>query len=601
MTKFILKQGETSELKPAIQIMKRREDEKVDVFSEFGISLAIFSNPYKGYRVIKGKKQIIFVLGELEEPKGEKGIIEEYGIGTRKHIFSKFKGNAVLIVIAEGAVRIVTEPWFRRLIYYTPTDDLVVSSELKGILAVNKALSKQIDQVAIHSYIAFEAVYGNRTLFEGIKVFHSGAIYERQTEKWYKIARFDYPVSYNKKMDLGDQAKLIAQRLRNLAEMYYNRGYKALFLSGGLDSRTILAAFPNQVRKGVLGVHISNPKITETKFTREVANVAGINLIEYEAKPSDILEVAYRQAWLGEGGRFFGTGVVRKIVEKVEKGPFIDGNPGDLNLGGTWANKLSRHPVSPKNKYYDKGLILGEPIGRSSINQKTIERIFGKDQAEKILMELFELIQHEIEIFDFVQDQTLQIEYYAMHNRIRRQHPEEPNETSDIFQPFLDDDICRNSFSVPIEYRTERKFQTRVINELDEKLANLPSTSIVYVNETTSLKERVIDRFKALAKKIPIISNIGRKVIYRRIARSIENNYIPLNTWLREDKEFRDFVINQLNDFEKRGFIQPGIINQMVEEHLNYENNHMITLQKLVNLELLLKMFADGKGFEKED
>ncbi len=597
MIKFVLAEGDRSKIAKALEVMSRREDGKVNLFSEYGYTLGIISTSYQTFRFLKMDDQTIFVLGELLEPETLDEIAEQFALGVQRPLFSKFKGNAIIIVVGENGIRIVIEPWFRKLVYYATGGGLAVASELKGVLALNQGLREDLDWTAVHSYIAFEAIYGDHTLFKQVKVFHSGAIYDFQGKHWNKTGRYDYPKDYNYHLDIDLQAKKIAKTLREIVTKYYHRNYRNLFLSGGLDSRTILASFPQELRKGVRGIHISNPSIPETQFARAVAKVAGIDLYEYEPKPADLLEVAIKQIWFGEGGRFFGTGVVRKIVETINGGAYMDGNPGDLNLGGTWANKLSKYPVSPKNKYYETGLILGEPIGKSSIDHKMIFRLFGKERGEQVLFDMYKLIQEETEVYDFVKNQTLKIELYAMHNRIRRQHPEEPNEVTDVFQPFLDDDICLESFVVPIEQRSDRKFQLKVIEELDAQLAKMQSTSIQVVDNASSFKQKSLSVIKEIIKNVPLLESIGRKVVHRRIARGKEISYVPLNTWMREDEKLRRFVIKHLEDFEKRGIINQGILNKMVQEHLSKEANHMKTFQRLVNLELLLKIFADTPQF----
>ncbi len=65
------------------------------------------------------------------------------------------------------------------------------------------------------------------------------------------------------------------------------------------------------------------------------------------------------------------------------------------------------------------------------------------------------VIQEDISIFDFTKNRMLAIEYYAMHNRVRRAMGSMVLEYTDFERPFMDDVISEECFRVPIKIRSD--------------------------------------------------------------------------------------------------------------------------------------------------
>ena len=598
MEKFILMldQHSQDELAPAIDLLKRRSDETVEYISCDGFILGAVKTHRGSLKTVESESHIIVIVGDLKSPHEDKDILATFSELKENVILKKFIGDAVIIVFnkSTGTTQIIVEPWFRRLVYYTVgIEKNIIGSEMKAIIALDRSINQSLDMEAIYSYIGFNAVYGYRTLFENIHLLESGSVNEFRDQSWRKIGRYNFPKNYNYQLDTKKHAVRLAELFRNKADELASEGYTGVFLSGGLDSRLILASYDKKYRPKMVTVHMGNHSNTDSKYAELSAKVAGVEFYLHEANSKDIIERAENQAWITEGSLFLGTSILEAALLKYKDHSFVDGNPGDLSLGGTWANKLSRHNVSEKNKYYSQGLKLGEPIGRDSLDVKMIYRLFGEERGEQVLVTLFQIIQDDISIFDFTENRALAIEYYAMHNRVRRAIAHMAWEHTGFVRPFMDDEISKECFRVPIEVRTNRYYQLSVIKLLDEDLAELPSTSMAYVEKTTSRKTQITSTLKNIGKRIPGVRSVGRRILNRKLAHKKRDTYIQINTWFREDEEFRQYIINHLEGFKSRGIIKEGIIDILIEEHMGRQFNHMKVFVKLVNLELVLKQFHD--------
>jgi hypothetical protein len=286
-------------------------------------------------------------------------------------------------------------------------------------------------------------------------------------------------------------------------------------------------------------------------------------------------------------------------MSTLAKGEVVDGNPGDMTIGGTWAKKLSKYVVDSSLKYNSKGLVLGESIGRSSIDLEMVYKLFGRKKGKIMLHEIYKLIQDEINKFDFCYNDILKIEYYALNNRWRRATQNIIAEQRELEHPFMDDEIICASLYVPIAIRDSRKFQVSVLKLLNKKLANLPSTSLLFEKKKEAELSSISYKTKKILKRIPFMLNLGR-TIKRRFLKpksAKEDTYLPFSIWFKESIAFKEFIICNLENFKKRSLVPKENLSKLIHQQLSNTHNHIFTITKLVNLELILKQLHDGEGF----
>lgn len=146
-------------------------------------------------------------------------------------------------------------------LYYTIADEsLIFGSEIKSLL-LHPAVQRAIDPEALHSYLTHLWVPGPQTLFAGIHKlppghflrWHNGryTIAPYWQNEWPAQDRWPAAVSPN-----GRLAQALAQQLRQTLQASVQRNLIAdvpigLFLSGGLDSSTLLAFMQAEMQEPV--------------------------------------------------------------------------------------------------------------------------------------------------------------------------------------------------------------------------------------------------------------------------------------------------------------------------------------------------------------
>ena len=129
------------------------------------------------------------------------------------------------------------------LFYSCRAGKLIFAPEMKGILCDDQ-FPKKIDHTAIAQYVRFQHLIGVRTFFEDIQLLSPGSIltYDLNsgscdTQAYWSFNEIPYASTISFDEAVEESARLLGQAIKMRSNDDYHTG---LFLSGGLDSRTIL-------------------------------------------------------------------------------------------------------------------------------------------------------------------------------------------------------------------------------------------------------------------------------------------------------------------------------------------------------------------------
>lgn len=595
MEKFVFWYGKHNEedILPALKLLKRLEKEQIMILKSQAGILGIVYSPQDQVLVNRPVEDILHVtLGKLEYDI-------DFQLSNADQVMSSLncKGNGIAIACVGNDFFIVIEPWFRRIIYYSLNASRIVSNEMKAIIALDRSITKSIDDYSITSFVALHGFYGNRTLFKRIKVFESGTMNRISTSGIeLSISSYQYPAKYNDQINVDEHITIIAKLFRESVSKAISSGVGNIFLSGGIDSRLLLAAISTSDKHKFQAIHIGIMDCTDTQLAIESAKVAGISFKFHESNAQELIENCEKQVWITECGSFFSASYLVPVSISLTSGSFC-GFPGDMSLGGSHGNRYSKIPVNHQSEYAKMGLATAEVLGKFMVNIPALMGLFGKKEGKRRLLDLYYFFDEGMKQFTFASNSMLQAEYYILNNRVRRGTQTPMSEYQQLSLPYLDDTIIEQSITIPLAIRDDREFEINVLRLLDKNLANLQSTSVMEVKRTKGLINVFINTLKKTIKRIPILSSIGRMFIRSRMARSPEDSYVKLNTWMREDKDFQSFVINKLECFKKRSIVVPVEIDRLITDHLKFRENNMTILSALIDLELFYEQFVDGNDF----
>ena len=194
------------------------------------------------FKEIKEKKIIFFVLGK---PKiDNKDFYSKFE--NKKKLIKKINGEFLIIVKYDKKIFVINDRFTSIPLYYVKIKNDVFFSNNYIILfntVKNKTLIKLLPENFIE-FLNFRKLHGNKTFDDKIKFLDYSSILEISLRKIY-IHKYWFPKfddKYKNKSLFSVSKLFIGKTLNSILNKIENKKNVYLFLSGGLDTRFILAA-----------------------------------------------------------------------------------------------------------------------------------------------------------------------------------------------------------------------------------------------------------------------------------------------------------------------------------------------------------------------
>ena len=335
----------------------------------------------------KDKSHIIFMDGEVFGYKKEKDslikesyqfnydendaeycmhLYEQHGVDS----FEKFNGSfliAIYNLLSKELVLINDRFSSRPLFYYHLKDNLVFGPQLRIVLKYDK-IPRIIDRQAVIEFFTFQKIFGCKTFLDGLKVLPPASVL-RYCDGRLTINQYwemGYPdVQKRSKIyyveGLVDVLKQAVQR-RTMGNHRYG-----ILLSGGLDSRTILAASEVPMTAFTIADYENN----EVKLARAIAEEKNSNHIfikrDYNHYPNIIDEAVE----LGDGMYSFQHAHFLRLFDMIKK-------KCDILFYGCSLGTLFQGYYLPSKSFHIFGKKITLPILDIPSDRNLVEAILNK-------------------------------------------------------------------------------------------------------------------------------------------------------------------------------------------------------------------------------
>jgi len=198
-----------------------------------------------------------------------------------------------LLVIAND--RFAIRPW-----YVLETEHgFTLSPEVKALLPF-LGRPPELDEEILAGFLAFNKIrLGNRTMIREIEVFPPASLWQvhlpsgrvEKTKYWtfhYNDSTTNAPLS----QDTIDQLVVCYRTVMDRRSRVHEKRRVGISLSGGLDSRTMVAAVPLERRKSILAFTYGILESDEVQIAQRVAETAGMPQTLYKLDAQDYVACA---------------------------------------------------------------------------------------------------------------------------------------------------------------------------------------------------------------------------------------------------------------------------------------------------------------------
>jgi asparagine synthase (glutamine-hydrolysing) len=487
----------------------------------------------------------------------------------------------------------------KKPLYYTttPSGTFVFGSELKAVLE-HPDVPREMDLEALDAYLTLGYVPDPLSIFRNIRKLPPGHHLTLANGQVILKQYWDFsfqPVESSAEEDLVKRLEELLEesvRLRLISDVPLGA-----FLSGGIDSSTVVALMARQVGQPVktfsIGFH--EDSYNELKYARLTAEKFGTDHHEFFVTP-DICEVVDELAWhfdepfadssaiptymvsklarqyvtvvlSGDGGDELFAGYTRYIVDRKRQGFALLPRALRKNMMGQISRHLPHsawgrnylHNVSqdPIPRYLDSVSVFGT-LNKELLYSQDFQKSLG---AGNYVMNLFEGLSKKIPVDDSL-NQLLYIDS----------------------KTYLPGDILtkvdRMSMAVSLEARAPL-----LDHHLIDFVSRIPASLKMAGLETKHLLKRVV------ANLIPP----------EIINRPKQGFGVPIQDWINQ--QLRGRIRETLTEprTKQRGYVDSRYVALLLDEHERGRRDHSMGLWALLMLELWHRQFMDGNRVDNSN
>jgi len=464
-----------------------------------------------------------------------------------------------------------------RIYYYETKEAFYFSAEAKAILVVCPEL-RTADPRGVGEFVACGCVLENRTLFKGLNVLPGAAVWRFRNGSLEGKDTYFHPKDWENQAPLDPEAyyqQLRGILSRNLPRYFNGKERVGMSLTGGLDTRIVMAS--NQATPGALPCYSFGGMFREcedVKLARKVAQACGQ---PYEVIPvgkeflSKLSHYAERTVYLTDGCTDISHSPDLFANERAATiAPVrMTGNYGSEVLRGTRAFKpvppppglftpdFLSHVDSAKATY--SNLIRGHPVSFATFRQAP---------------------WHHYGLLALEQTQVA------------------------VRSPFLDNEFVRTVFRAPQSSLGNADISLRLIADGNKSLLRI-RTDRGLAGERRGLAAAASRKFLDLATKAEYAYDYGMPQWLARVDHlmsplHLERLFLGRQKFYHFRVWYRDFVPDYVQEMLldsptlSRPYLQPKMVQAMVQGHLKGKRNYTLVIHKVLTLELIHRLFLDS-------
>jgi len=502
--------------------------------------------------------------------------------------------TAALWEVNKRRLRLVNDRWGMKPFYYVHLPGkLLFASEIKALLA-DPAVSRKIDPRGLAQFFTFGQLLAEDTLYEGLRLLPAAACLAYDAER-DKVSLDRYWRLESHAGTNGLTQSQILDRLDESFKIAVDRRVQGtenlgISLSGGLDSRTILANIdPNRPLTSVcLGMEGS----IDHDSAAEMARLTGRPHHRYVLNTEFLAhfeEHLRHMVHLTDGHYLSQCIVIPTLPLYRELGieVLLRGHAGELmHMEKAYNFSLNKEAMG-LNSSADLEAWLFRRL-RTYMLDAVDGSLFTPAFQGHIDDQARESLQGCFRESEGMQPLLHRVWHMFISQRLRRETAMSMMEFGSVVEtrlPFLDNDLIDALLSAPPEMKLSETIQAHILQR------RLPAfLNVVNANTGARLGANRLERFLAKVR-LKVFAKLGVKGY---------QPYERLGLWLRQD--LRSVVERVLlgQACLDRGVFNPVTVRNVVQQHFDNQRNHTFLLMAMMIFEAGQQEFIDGLRFKAQ-
>jgi asparagine synthase (glutamine-hydrolysing) len=471
-------------------------------------------------------------------------------------------------------------------------ETLVFASEIKSILQ-HPAVAREVNLEAISDFLTFGYVPDPASAFRGIFKLEPGHTLTFKDGRLSTRRYWDFQYNQNG----GDQSvreesyyterirELIAEsvRLRLISDVPLGA-----FLSGGIDSSTVVAMMARQMDRPVktFSIGFTESSFDELHYARIAARHFGTEHHEFVVTP-DVCKIVEEIIWHHDEPFADVSSIPTYIVSKMAREHvtvILSGDGGDELFGG-----YDRYLVDRKREVFERIPRLLRRNLMLKASRALPRATYGKNFLRNIALDSDARYVDSISCFD--QDAKRNL----LSPNVR--HWLEGRDSSDAFRKLL----AEPHSSERLDHLLYLDSKTYLPGDILTKVDRMSMAHSIEAREPL-LDHKLIEFVQTIPASLKLRGSVGKHILKSAMRGLIPDEIInrqkqgfgvPIRRWF--NNELRELLYDTLTDCRtrQRGYFNQKAVEEILEEHRRERRDNSTHLWGLLTLELWHRAFID--------
>jgi asparagine synthase (glutamine-hydrolysing) len=462
-----------------------------------------------------------------------------------------------------------------RIYFHQTADATYFASEAKALLSILPEL-RELDQNGVAQFLAFGCTLGWQTLFRGICLLPGGSLWTFENGRCNKRQYFDSRTWESlPALSPGNFESAFEETLKRILPRYFETNSKlAISLTGGLDTRMIMACRPQPAQKPVSYTFTGKEHETlDDRIAKQVANACGLEHYLLRLGNdffSDFVSHADRAVYVTDGS--FSVMGAHEIYFNSQARQLAP-----VRLTGVYGSEILRGVSTFRPTRLCPALInrdFGQLVSTSL-------REFAADHAHPIASAAFRNVPWNL--FGSVAASRSQVVFRT---------------------PYLDNEIVALAFQAPESLRRSPRPALRVVQNNSKLLKAIPTDRRLECRDAGLLNRLKRSIFEA-SFKLDYFHNEGMPdwllpvdPILERIDSKVRifghHKFLHYRSWFQ--RELAEYVKSVVTDARVQGapFWNVDFLEYMAAEHIRGRKNYTLELNAVMTLEAVERLLLRG-------
>lgn len=463
-------------------------------------------------------------------------VAEQY----RRHgpsAFSRYAAPfAAVLRTPEGHLAAVTDTRGLRHVYWHQADGWAVASSSSMALAL--LAGKAFDEASIGAYALVGSYLSDATPFKEIKKLDAGCmavlLSGRVRRETYYTQQWGSGSSWPRRPTISSGAEAVGDAVASCIAANPDAAFE---LSGGMDSRLVVAAVPPSIRRGRTAITIGGRASDDVKVARSVAKLGGLAhiVVDLDAladldADSAVRLCAAASARRDHSANALAAGVLDWIEERLEGRSRITGQNGEFARGFYYAGQRAHSTTT-------RARVARLARWRIFANERVDEALFAPGFLGDVESSTIRLLQQLFRSYDT--DWLRSTDAFYLNERMQRWVGTGYTASCtrrQILSPFFDPSFINWSRDAPAKMKRGSRLFAGVLCHLDAGLGAIPlesgstperlarPTLTVRASRASSKASKIVRKIGQRFWRAPGTPPVGASLLARRILEAWTRN-----------------------------------------------------------------------------